>query len=189
MLVNYSDEVNHKQISGWLNHGLIWMIQQVVDSRCVWLMVNKVKFRGAIYSLVKICQNCSHGSYLSSIVCLKLWYQKLLTVFEFSVVPECSTLIPMLPSLSILDTLGRRVTKAFRLFTDSTTLNTSHSTALENCSQLLNSAETDTALFITIYPRIETLPKQYRVDVLYPKMRPMYFQIYPRITAEYFLAQ
>ena len=152
-------------MSGKRNHRLIWMNQYVMTSRCTSWMVDWVKFRGAVYSLVSICWRCSNCSYWFHSLRVELWFRNLQISSVFSGAPELPSLIPIICCLSMSGAQDTRVMKEFEIFNESTMLNHWQWIAQENCCQLFDSPETDPAQCISKHPGIDRLSKQYRVDV------------------------
>jgi hypothetical protein len=70
----------------------------------------------------------------------------------FSGTPEPLSLIPMIHCLSISGGPDTRVTKEFRIFSESIMMNDLQSVAQENRWQLLYSPETDLLQYISNHP-------------------------------------
>jgi len=130
-------------------------------------MVDIVKFHGAVYSLVIICQCCSYCWFSSYVVHVELWFWNLETRSVLSGVPELPSLIPIICCLSSSGEPDTRVTKEFGISTESTMLSNFQSNAQQNHGQLLDSSETDPLQYISNHPGIDRLFKRYRADVLY----------------------
>jgi hypothetical protein len=90
-------------------------------------------------------------------------------------------LISIICCWSISATLHTTVMIEFVLFTASWMLNNLQSIAQKNRWQLLDPPETDPVQYICNHPWIQTHSKHYRVDVLYPQMRFVYFRLTQQI--------
>ena len=99
----------------------------------------------------------------------------------FSGAPELPRLNPIHYYLAISGAPDTRVTRDFGMFTESSMLNNVQSIAHENCSQLLDSTETDPVQYIANYPGIDRLSKRYRVDASHPEKWLMYSRLTHRI--------
>jgi len=128
-----------------------------------------VKFGGAVYSLVRISQSCSHCRSSSYIDLVELSDQNLLTRSVFSDASEPPSLISIIHRLSISGAPDTRVTKEFRIFSERTMLNNLQLIAQDNRYQLLDSPETDPVQYVSNQPGIAEMSKQHRVDVSYPE--------------------
>jgi len=127
-----------------------------------------VKFCGAIYSRLTICQSSSHCSSSFYLVHLELWYWNLWTRFLFSGAPEPPSVVPIICFLWISRAPDTRVMTEFWIFIESTLLNMLQSIAQENRCQLLDTPETDSGQYISNHPSIERLFKRYPFGGSYP---------------------
>jgi len=94
--------------------------------------------------------------------------------------PEPPRPFVIIPLVSIWGAPDTTVTKDFTIFNESTILEDVHSIAQQNCCQSLDSAGTDLAQNISNHPEIESLSKQYRVDVSYSETRLVYSNLMGR---------
>jgi len=136
--------------------------------------------RCRIFLCVRICR-AAVNAHLHHILSVELWFGNLHTRSVFAGAPELPSLIPILCCLPISGAPDTRVTKEFRIFTNSSMLNNLQSIAQENCSHLLDSPETDSVQYITTHPGIDRLSKRYRVDLSYPETRLTYSRLTRRI--------
>ena len=95
----------------------------------------------------------------------------------FSGTPEPPRLIPILCYLSISGAPDTRVTRDFRMITESSMLNNLLWVAQENRSKLLDSPETDPVQYVANHPWIERLSMRSRVDASYPETRLAYSRL------------
>jgi hypothetical protein len=86
-------------------------------------------------------------------------------------------LIPIPCCLSISGTPETRVTKGFKIFTESSMLNNLQLIAKENRSQLLDPSETDPVQYILNHPGLDRQSKRYRVDVSYQETQLAYSRL------------
>jgi len=97
-------------------------------------MVDEVKFRCAIYSLLRICRSCAFSL---KTVGVELWLRFLRTRSVYSGAPEPPSLIRIIWCVSVCGAPDTTVTKEFGIFNQSTILTDFQSIEHENCCQLL----------------------------------------------------
>ena len=134
-----------------------------------------------IFLFVTICVKKRHYSSWSYIVGVELLSLNPRTALSFSGAPVPPCVHPIIVYLSISGAPDTRIAKEFRTFTESTMLNNLQSIAQENHYQLLNTPETDPALYNYNHPVIERLCEWYRVDSSYPKTWLAYSRLTRRI--------